>query len=215
MKKLFIIFAAGALVSFTAACSNNEISNTTTVTTTNTATANRAAEQSATASTATTPTAGTGGASDETPAAVRAALPGAQSFTTQRKDIPAAVISTIEKETGIKVAGKDHRSYLAFTTTGGARRQVGAATIIEANGKEMVAIYDSKGGSPVIREVRDSTLPAAFLDQFKGKGHDDALTFGKDIKAAGASETAAKAATAHIKSNVLAMQALYGSEHTH
>ena len=79
----------------------------------------------------------------------------------------------------------------------------------------MVVVYDSKGGSPVIREVRGAGVPAAFLDQFKGKGHDDALKLNQDIKAQGAPDALAQGVTNAIKADVLAMQALYGSAHSH
>lgn len=210
MKRPLSIAMLGTLATILAACSSTSDNTTTngntasTATTTNRPTANTAATPHGTATT------------DETPAAVRAALPEAQTFTMQHKDIPATAIASIEKETGASVTNKDHHSYLAFSTAGGARRQVGAATVVEVDGGEMIIIYDSKEGSPVIREIRGGNVPEAFLANFKGKGHDDALVFGNDIKAAGGvSESAAKSVTAAIKRDVLAMQALYGAAHTH
>ena len=79
----------------------------------------------------------------------------------------------------------------------------------------MVIVYDSKDGSPVIKEVRAEGVPAAFLAQFAGKGHDDDLLLGADIKANGANEAQAKAITEAIRVDVLTMQALYGAAHTH
>lgn len=222
MKKFLILTAVLSMATFAAACGNTGEANrnaaNTNATTGSTTTANTATTNSA----ATTNTTGTGNSTAATnagggdvPAAVRAAITDAQTFTAQHKDIPASAITSIEKETGTKVADKDHHSYLAFSTAGGTRRQVGAATVVNAGGQEMVVVYDSKGGSPVIREVRGTGVPAAFLDQFKGKGHDNALKFGQDIKAQGAPETLAQGATAAIKADVLAMQSLYGSAHSH
>ena len=149
------------------------------------------------------------GAAEETPAAVKAAFPEAQSFTKQHKDIPAAKIAEIEKETGGKLPDTDHHSFLAFTNAGGARKQIGAATVVNAAGKELVVVYGNKEGSPVINEVRAEGLPAAFLAQFKGKGHDDKLS---GLKTGDASE---KAAATAIWTDLLTMQALYGAAHTH
>ncbi len=211
MRRLLCIALLASLATFAAACSSTSENSTTNsntastaTTTTNRPTANTAATPHGTATT------------DETPAAVRAAIPDAQTFTMQHKDIPAAAIASLEKETGTTVTDRDHHAYLAFSTAGGARRQIGAATVVEADGGEMIIIYDSKDGSPVIREIRGGNVPQAFLANFKGKGHDDALVFGDDIKAAGGvSESAAKSVTAAIKRDVLAMQALYGAAHTH
>ena len=152
---------------------------------------------------------------DETPAAVKAVFPNAQSFSAQHKDIPANSIASIEKDTGSKVPDKDHHSYLAFSTTGGARKQIGAATIVKVDGKDVIVIYDNKDGSPVIKEIRADGVPAAFLKQFAGKGHDNDLLLGADIKASGADEAQAKAITEAVRLDVLTMQALYGSSHTH
>ncbi len=210
MNKIIATTILGSLTVLGAACASNEPA------TNRATTSNANAASTTTANTATTNTTATTATTDDTPAAVRAALPDAQSFTTQHKDIPAETVASIEKETGTKIADIDHHSYLAFSTAGGARRQIGAATIVEANGQEMVVVYDSKEGSPVIREVRGSGVPSAFLAQFAGKGHDDPLTFGKDITAAGGtSEATAKTVTTAIKRDVLAMQALYGSAHSH
>ncbi len=209
MNKIITTVVLGSLTVFGAACSADE-------TATNRATtsdANPAA--TTTANTATTNTAASTATTDDTPAAVRAALPDAQSFTTQHKDIPAATVSSIEKESGAKITDIDHHSYLAFSSAGGARRQVGAATVINADGQDFVVVYDSKNGSPVIREVRGGNLAPDFRNQFKGKGHDDALTFGKDIKSIGTPEATAKSITTAVKSDVLAMQALYGAAHSH
>jgi hypothetical protein len=156
---------------------------------------------------------------EEIPATVKAAFPDAQSFTKQHKDLTAAQIASIEKDTDSKVPDKDHHSYLAFSTTGGTRKQIGAATIIKADGKDYVIVYENKDGSPIIKEIRaggdGGALPSPFLKQFAGKGHDNDLLLGADIKANGANEAQAKAITEAIRVDVLTMQALYGAAHTH
>ena len=160
-----------------------------------------------------------GGGGDATnsdaPASVHAALPGAQTITTQHKDISDPQMVSIEKETGMKVADRDHHSYLAFSTAGGTRKQTGAATVVEANGKEMVVIYESRNGVPYIREVRAEGVPQAFLDGFKGKGHDDKFQVGGDVKANGADEATARAVAAAIRQDAVIMQTLYGGKHSH
>lgn len=152
---------------------------------------------------------------DDVPASVKAAIPNAQTFTTQHKDLTDAQIASIEKDTGGKVTDKDHHSYLAFSTANGARTQIGAATLVKAAGKELVVVYDNKDGSPVIKEIKAEGLPAGFLGQFSGKGHDDDLLLGADIKANGAKEDEAKAITNAVRIDVMAMQALYGKAHAH
>ena len=159
---------------------------------------------------------GTAGAADETPASVKAAFPDAQSFTKQHKDIPKDAVASIEKETGGKIPDTDHHSYLAFSTAGGARKQVGAATVIKANGKEMVIVYDNKDGSPVIREIRGGDgLPSPFITQFAGKGHDDKFQLGADLKTNGADEATAKAVAQAVRIDMMTMQSLYGAAHSH
>ncbi|MDQ3714351.1 MAG: hypothetical protein M3388_19345 [Acidobacteriota bacterium] len=157
---------------------------------------------------------------EETPATVEAAFPDAQSFTKQHKDLTDAQIASIEKDTSSKVPDKDHHSYLAFSTTGGTRKQLGAAAVIKADGKDFVIVYENKDGSPVIKELRDGGGGGAmpnplFLKQFAGKGHDDDLLLGADIKANGANEAQAKAITEAVRVDVLTMQALYGAAHKH
>ena len=200
MRKLLYITLVVALSTFVTACSGagekGAGSNTT-----------------ATAPPATTGTSG-GGTSDAPPA-VRAALPDAQSITAQHKDLSASQVSEIEKETGTKIKETDHHSYLGFSTAGGARKQIGAATLVNAGGKEMVILYESREGSPYIKEVRAAGVAQAFLDQFKGKGHDDKLQIGQDIKAQGVDEATAKAAADAIRQDTRIMQTLYGGAHTH
>ena len=159
----------------------------------------------------TTTTAG----AEDTPATVKAVFPDAQSFTKQHKDIAKDAVADIEKETGGKVPDIDHHSYLAFSSTGGARKQVGAATIVKANGKDVVIVYENKGGLPYIKEIRADGVPAPFLGQFAGKGHDDKFQIGADLKANGVDEAAAKAIALAVRIDTMTMQTLYGAAHTH
>lgn len=206
MKQIFILSALALGLSLASACSSQP----------ETATTNRAANtNTVAANTATTTNANHATKADETPAAIKAVFPDAQSITTQHKDVSDAQIASIEKDTGSKVPAKDHHSYLAFSTTGGARKQIGAATIVKVDGKDVVIVYDSKDGSPVIKEIRAEGVPAPFLAQFVGKGHDDDLLLGADIKAMGAGDAQAKAITEAVRVDVLTMQALYGAAHTH
>ena len=152
---------------------------------------------------------------EETPAAVKAAFPDAQSFTKQHKDLSAAQIADIEKDSGVKAPDTDHHSYLAFSTAGGARKQIGAATVVEASGKEIVVVYENKEGSPVIKELRSESIPAAFLAQFAGKGHDAAMKIGSDLKANGVDEATAKAIADAVRVDAMTMQTLYGAAHSH
>ena len=205
MKQILILSALAFGLSFASACS----SATETTTANKTATTNTTAANTAATNTANTTKA------DDTPAAIKAVFPDAQSFTTQHKDVPADKIASIEKDTSSKVPDKDHHSYLAFSTAGGTRKQIGAATIVKAGGKDVVIVYDNKDGSPVIKEIRTDGVPAPFLAQFAGKGHDNDLLLGADIKASGASEAQAKAITEAVRVDVLTMQALYGASHKH
>lgn len=211
MKKITLLsFVALSLVAALAAACSTAPNTTTNTTTANTTTANQAKTNAAnTANNAPPKT------EDETPATVKAAFPDAQSFTKQHKDIPKDAITDIEKDTGAKVPDTDHHSYLAFSTTGGARKQIGAATIVKAGGKEMVVVYESKEGSPFIKEVRADGVSPDFLKQFAGKGHDDKFTFGSQIKANGVDDATAKAIASAIAVDVMTMQALYGASHTH
>lgn len=206
-KFTFLLVIVLAFAAFLAsACSSP--SNTTTTNSTNQAapTNTNAANNAAT----------TAKTDDETPAAVKAVFPDAQSFTKQHKDIPAEKIASIEKDTGGKVPDKDHHSYLAFATKDGKRTQIGAATIIKADGKEMIVIYESKNGMPTIKELRADGVAKEFLAQFAGKNHDTKITFGDDIKAlGGVTEAQAKEIAQAVRIDVLSMEALYGAAHTH
>lgn len=149
---------------------------------------------------------------DDTPASVKAAFPDAQTFTKQHKDIPRAEIAEIEKDAGGKLPDTDHHSYLAFSTTDGARRQIGAATVVKAGGKDLVVVYENKEGKPYIKEIRADGVSADFLKQFVGKGHDDKF----QIKAAGGVDDAtAKAIAKAVQIDILTMQTLYGAADKH
>lgn len=208
MKNLLILTIFSATAIFTAACTGSQPA---------TNTVNQKAATNTTSTTASNSTANTAAASpaDETPALVKAAFADAQSFTTQHKDITAEQITQIEKDAGGKVPDKDHHSYLAFSTTGGARKQIGAATIVKADGKDVVIIYESKDGMPTIKEVRADGVPAAFLTQFAGKGHDDKFAVGGDLKTNGANEAIARAVAAAVRLDSTTMQTLYGKAHSH
>lgn len=156
MKQFLILSALAVGLAFASACS----SASETPTTNRAATANTAAVNSAGA--ANTTTAGGAAKADETPAAIKAIFPDAQTFTTQHKDVSADKIASIEKDTSSKVPDKDHHSYLAISTAGGARKQIGAATIVKVDGKDVVVVYDSKEGSPVIKEVRAEGVPSPY-----------------------------------------------------
>lgn len=209
MKKITFLAIIGlaAIVGLAGACSSgSETANTTKI---NQAPANTGATNSTNAAN-TAPK-----KEEDAPASIKAAFPDAQSFSKSHKDIPKNAIAEIEKDTGTKVPDTDHHSYLAFSTTGGARKQIGAATLVKAGGKELVVIYDSKDGSPIIKEVRADGVAADFLKQFAGKGHDDKLTFGSTIKANGLDDSTAKAITSAIAVDMMTMQALYGAAHSH
>lgn len=203
MKKLMLIVFVAGLAALGAACSANK---------------DAASESTGSVSTPASPAA-TAAASktDDIPAAVHAAVPNAQSITKQHKDLTDAQAAGIEKRSGLKLDDKDHHSYLAFTNEGGARKQVGAATLVKANGHEVVVVYASEDGSPVIKEVHGESggVPHTFLDQFKRKGHDNKLRLGQDIKAQGVDEATARALTDAIRLDVVTMQTLYGAAHSH
>ena len=205
MKQIVILSAIAVSLSIASACSSSPETTTTNRTTNTNATVTNSATTNAPHTTM----------ADDTPAAVKAVFPDAQSITTQHKDVPADKIASIEKDTSSKVPDKDHHSYLAFSATGGARKQIGAATIVKVEGRDVVIVYDNKDGSPVIKEVRAEGVPAPFLAQFAGKGHDNDLLLGADIKPSGAGDAQAKAITEAVRVDVLTMQALYGAAHKH
>lgn len=200
---IFVTVITASLLSL--ACSGGS-----TNTSPNTATANKAPANSTAANNAAPPA-----KADEVPASVKAALPGAQTFTAMHKELTDAQIASIEKDTGGKVTEKDHHSYPGFSTANGTKTQLGSVTIVKAAGKEIIVVYENKEGSPSIKEIKAEGVPAGFLSQFAGKGHDDDLLLGADIKANGAKDDLAKAITDAVRIDVLSMQALYGKAHTH
>lgn len=203
MKKLMLIALVTGLAALGAACSANK---------------DVASESTGLASAPASPAATVAASkSDDIPPAVHAALPNAQSITKQHKDLTDAQAASVEKQSGLKLDDKDHHSYLAFASEGGARKQVGAASLVKANGHEVVVVYASENGSPKIKEVHgeSSRVPHTFLDQFKEKGHDNKLRLGQDIKAQGVDEATARALTDAIRLDVVTMQTLYGSAHSH
>jgi hypothetical protein len=212
MKKFtfLAIIALAFAVGLAGACASSSNTATTSNTTT---TANQAKTTNTnTANNATT----TAKTDDETPASVKAVFADAQSFTTQHKDVPAEKIASIEKDTGGKVPDKDHHSYLAFATKDGKRTQIGAATVVKTDVKEVIVIYESKNGMPTIKEVRSEGVAKEFLAQFAGKNHDTKIKFSEDIKLIGdVSEAIAKEITQAVRIDVLTMEALYGAAHSH
>ena len=207
MKKLIALFISSALAALMAACSNtSERAAITSSAPTANGNLNRASANTS---------AHAGTANDNVPAIVRAALADAQTITTQHRDISESQVTSIEQETSTRISDRDHHAYLGFMTSGGARRQTGAATIVNAGGRQLVIIYESRDGMPYIREVRGEGVPQAFLDQFRGKGHDNRLRLGEDVQANGLDEATARAATDAIRQDTRIMQSLYGAEHTH
>ncbi len=210
MKKITVLTIASLVAAFAAACSSG--TNTTTTTTNVNRGANTTTNAANTTVANSMPTAKT---DEDAPAAVKAVFPDAQSFTKQHKDIPTEAIAKIEKDTGGKVPDADHHSYLAFSITGGARKQIGAATVVKADGKDVVIVYENKGGVPTIKEVRADSVPGAFLTQFAGKGHDDKFAVGGDIKTNGVDEATAKAIAQAVRIDSMTMQTLFGAAHSH
>ncbi|MFN2455361.1 MAG: hypothetical protein ABR577_14190 [Pyrinomonadaceae bacterium] len=206
MKRTLVIALAVLLAAFAAACAKSEETSAPNTNATNVAPSTSSASATPNTSAAT---------GEDVPASVRAAFSDAQSVTKQHKDLTPAQIAAIEKATNSKVPDTDHHSYLAFSTTGGARKQTGAATIVEANGKPLVVVYESRDGLPSIKEVRGEGVPQTFLDQFKGKGHDDKFQVGQDLKTQGADDATAKAVASAIRVDITTMQTLYGSAHAH
>jgi len=204
MKKItvFTIFALVAAAALVTACSSG--ANTSAPANTNLAKANTSPANTAPPK-----------SEDDTPASVKAAFPDAQSFTKQHKDIAKDQMATIEKEAGAKLPDTDHHSYLAFSTAGGTRKQIGAATMVKAGGKDFVIVYENKEGKPYIKEIRGEGVPAPFLAQFVGKGHDDKFQIGSDLKANGVDDAIGKGLAQAVKTDILTMQTLYGAPEKH
>ena len=204
MKKItvFTIFALVAAAALAAACSSG--ANTSAPANTNIAISNSKPINTAPPK-----------SEDDTPASVKAAFPDAQSFTKLHKEITKEQIAAIEKETNAKLPDTDHHSFAAFSTNSGARKQIGAATIVKANGKDIVIIYDNKEGRPFVKEIRADGVSNDFLKQFAGKNHDDKFQIGSDLKAAGIDEALAKAVAEAVRVDAMTMQTLYGAPDKH
>lgn len=212
--KLLTILALSAVAGLAAACSSGTTTNTTNTSGANKSAANTAVVTNTGATNSGATTSEKPG--EETPGNVKAAFPEAQSFSKQHKDIPKDAIAAIEKETNAKVPDTDHHSYLAFSTSGGGRKQIGAATIVKANGKDVVVIYDNKEGRPFVKEVRADGVSSDFLKQFAGKNHDDKFLIGTDLKAVGGVDDAtAKAIAEAVRVDAMTMQTLYGAPDKH
>ena len=204
MKKLLMI---SILASFALACANGSEPVKPTNTTNNAVVVNKAvagAPQNAEHKT-----------DEETPSAIKSAFNENVTFTKQHKDISGEQAAAIEKGAGAKPNDTDFHSYLASTTENGTRKQVGVATMTEADGKEIVIVYDNKEGQPIIKEVRADGVAKDFLAQFAGKGHDSKLKLGEDVKPNGVDEKTAKAMADAVRVDVWTIQTLYGSSHSH
>lgn len=212
MKKIIVIIIAASITAFAAACSGNSNNNQPNANATTAVTNNTSGTNTAATASHNTDPAKAGG---DIPASVRAALPDAQSITKQHKDISPAQSAAIQQETGSKVPDTDHHSYLAFSNSSGTRQQIGAATVVKSNGKEMVIVYENREGKPYIKEVRAEGVPQAFLEQFKGKGHDDKFQINQDLKAQGLDDAAAKAWAEAVRVDIMTMQTLYGAPDKH
>lgn len=156
-----------------------------------------------------------GETSSEVPAVVRAALADAQTVTVEKKELSASQLAEVEREAGTKVQNATHTTYFGYASSGGARRQVGAATLLTVDGRELVIVYESRNGLPYIKEVRAEGLPSEFLAQFRGKRHDDPLQLGRDVQTRGLDQQLARAIVEAIRLDTRVMQALYGAPHTH
>lgn len=154
------------------------------------------------------------------PESVRAAFPGAQTFTTQHRDFSQADIAAIEKTSGTHWSGdRDFHSYLAIGTKNGKRAQLGAATVVEnVSGAGNVTIaYDNdlKIAKVTTSKSGGDATSVTFLGQFAGKGHDDPIKLGQDIKYSGSARATAAAITDAVRRATQTMQRLYGKAHTH
>lgn len=199
-----IVVIGGALASF--ACSSEQPAKPNATPAANSSSAPAAHSNSA---------APAAGKADEIPAAVRAALSGADSFTVDHKEMTPAQIGTIEKAAGSKISETDHHAYLGFSSAGGPRKQVGAAGLVTVGERKLVIVFENRNGMPTIASVGGDGLPSPFLAQFAGLGHDNPIQIGKDVKPLGATDAEAKAITDAIRLEVQTMQALYGAAHSH
>ena len=163
----------------------------------------------------------TTGKEEDTPAAVKAAFPDAQTISKQHEDLSASQIASIEKGSGAKLGDTDFHSFVAYGTKDGKRAQLGAATLVDVTGAsepmQLVVVYTNDIEIKKVTPVKGSGDVASpmFLDQFVGKDHDQPFHVDKDIKYSGNNKAAAEAVAHALKRDILAMQTLYGKAHTH
>lgn len=160
----------------------------------------------------------TAASQDEVPAEVKAAFPDAPIVTLQHKDLSAKQISSVEKDSGAKLADRDFHSFVAHDSS---HKQIGAATVTDAEAPggpvRLVVVYTNDGKIKKVTAVKGSGdfVSPAFLDQLVGKDHHDAFHVGEDLRYDGSNQAAAEAVAHAVKRDVLAMHALYGKEHGH
>jgi hypothetical protein len=159
-------------------------------------------------------------ADEKTPESVRAAFPGAQTFTKQHRDLSPADIAAIEKASGTRWSGdRDFHSYLAIGTKNGRRAQLGAATVVEnvSGAGDLTIAYDNDLTITKVTASKSGgdATSAGFLSQFVGKGHDDSIKLGQDIKYSGSDRATAAAITDAVRRATHTMQRLYGKAHQH
>jgi hypothetical protein len=222
--KIKVIALIGVLfiAVFVAACSQPESNKPAkTETKTEPAKDSTAKDSTATAPPASHDTGHASGGKEETPDAVKAAFPEAQSITMQHKDLTASHVSALEKDYGVKVKPTDFHTFVAYGTGSGKRTQLGAATIVDVEGTgepaQLVVIYSNDIVIKKVTPVKGSSdvVSPSFLNQFVEKNHDQPFQVGKDIKYNGNNKAAAEAVANAIKHDILSMQMLYGKAHSH
>lgn len=141
---------------------------------------------------------------DATPAEVKAAFPEAGSI--------------VMRMTKTK-AGDDFMSYVAFTSKGGEKTAVGVATMVAVEGATFLLTVDNDIRIKRVTVVHGGGKPEvetdAFLSQFTGKTHDDALQIGKDIKFTGADRAFAEKVVKGVRAAEMTLQEQYGKPHAH
>lgn len=213
MKQILILATIAAIFGIASACSSSTETTKTNQTTAPTS-ANVPNKDVVTNTNAPGPNVNS--ADEAPPESVKAAFTDASGgFKKEHKNMTAAQIAEIEKTAGVKPPDTDHHYFAAFSTAGGGRKQIGAATTIKADGKDIVVVYENKEGKPFIKEVRANGLPVAFLSQFVGKSHDDKMQIGADLKANGVDDKTAKAIADAVRVDAVTMQILYGAKDSH
>jgi hypothetical protein len=159
-------------------------------------------------------------ADQKTPESVRAAFPSAQTFTKQHRDLSQADIAVIEKASGTRWSGdKDFHSYLVIGTKNGKRAQLGAATVVEnvSGAGDVTIAYDNdlKITKVTVSKSSSDATSSSFFSQFVGKGHDDPIKLGQDIKYSGSDRATAAGITDAVRRVTQTMQRLYGKAHSH